>query len=613
MTNNTDAFKIGNFGFFKDPELKLRLTEDNLFDQISSDGIVEVWFGGNNVWIPDFGDFHVYVECDQTFFWDITDENGDRTKTGFTAMQIPYNPNFEPFTGDLIPVSKEEVFDYTYDSPSIGNNQLICSNLWFYTNYFSDEYYRYNLLLLDHSEGNFWPNEIGVRNTPMNDKLTIHSNEFIMGYRPKPEYMNQLAILKTLTSGAENKIMFKFKVDMEFLAENPMAKRKIRVFSQTDDTITYTLYPKNVNDILWWNNKRNFTNEYQRYLLDYGVSQYMPKDGNLDWADLEYEKYMTASNMILKVGSSYLRDISRDMQRLLNGEDIQVAGYSALIKDLYLEWVRENDKSNIAREIHEILKRVILTRKYFKGFTILAENMGITISIPGKPEVEGLTPPVIGESVTIIDFNGVKGYSNGYIPRSAREYLNPKPGYLYSGETGSGFYKILIAERECHLFCDMISDGGGWISIISGHATTVEYLSNFGDTYFIKDKIYRADGLGLGWEDESQPDMAFQLYNMPFNEVHFGVSGEYLDSSDSKGTLSAYTSSMGQVLEFKASPSQSLIVGGEVKFSSEARTISRYETTHLGGTGEMNSLTIKMGKNGVGYYARRYLSTVKVR
>jgi hypothetical protein len=613
MAENTDAFKIGNFGFFKDSELTMRLSEDNLYDQMKSDGTVDIWFGGTDVWIPDFGVFNIYIDCDQTFFWDILDGDGKRTKTGFEEIQIPYNPNFEAHEGDLIPVNKEEVFDYTFENPSSGDNQLISANLWFYTNLFLDEYYRYNLLLLDVSEGNGWPNEIGVRNTPMNDKLTIHDNEFIMGYRPKIEYMNQLAVLKTLISGPENKILFRLKVDLEFLTENPTAKRTIKVFSQTDDTIRYTLYPRSVDDILWRHNGRKFLNEYQRYLLDYGVMQYIPNDRELDWADRKYEEMMVSSNIVVQADDSYLRDIASDMTRIFNGEELHVAGYTAAIKEHFTEWFDENQKTNIVTTIYEILTRVILTRKYFKGFHLLAAEMNREVDIPGEPESPHLIVDPVGPTITIVKQDGVAGYTNGYIPHSALEYINPKPGYAYEGDIGSGFYKILIAERECHIFCDMVTDGGGWMVIIAGHATTPEYMSNFGDTYFIKNKMYTDEGYGLGWTNENTDLLVFQMYNSPFNQVKAIITGEHDNPEGSTGTLEFYTASAGAIISLVDNGTQRLVVDGVVIQDNVSSTIENMEVLSNQGTGDMNSLTIKIGRINEGYLARRFISELKIR
>jgi len=615
VPNNRDAFKIGNFGFFKDPGMKLRLSEDNLFDQMNSDGTVDVWLGGQDIWLPDYGTFNIHVTCDQTFFWDIIDENGNRTKTGFTAIQIPFNPNFKPAVGDLLPLNHDEVFDYTFESPSDGDNPLICSNLWFYNNFFMDEYYRYNLILIHQSEGNTWPNEIGARTTPMNDNLTIHDGEFIMGYRPKPEYMNQLAVLNKLISGPENKILFRLTVDLEYLANNPSAKRILKVFSQTDDVIRYTVYPRSVDDIIWRHKGRRFLNEYQRYLLDNGVTQYLPRDPELDWADRVYDEAMKASNRILNADTGYRDEIAQDMERYMDDPTVVLSGYSALVREHYLEWLKESTASDIVTELYPILRRVLYSRMYFKGFLTLSNLMGYGIEKPGTPELPGLTPAPVGPTVNIITVDGVKKYSNGYVPLSAKEYLNPKSGYAYDGDTGSGFYSILIAQQEVSVFCDMTTDGGGWMVLIAGPNVDIDYLSIFGDTYFIKNVMYTDQTKGIGWTPESGETLAFQMYNVPFNEVHALVSGEFDNPEGSSGELTFVTSSAGQILSVENDGSRQEVItqADGIILTDVIEDIENMNYESLHGTGDMNSLTIKMKNLIGGRYSRRFISFLRIR
>jgi len=390
--------------------------------------------------------------------------------------------------------------------------------------------------------------------------------------------------------------------------------RTIRVFSQTDDTIKYTLYPRSVDDILWRHKGRKFINEYQRYLLDYGVMQYLPNDRELDWADREYDKMMKSSNMVLKVDSSYLRDIASDMTRILNGEELHTAGYTSLIRDNFSVWLEENNSEVVVTGVYEILKRVLLTRKYFKGFHVLAEEMNRTVEIPGIEERPGLTPEYVGPIVGIVKRDGVYGYSNGYIPSSALEYLNPKPGYEYSGDTGSGFYKILIAQQECHVFCDMVTDGGGWMIIIAGHATSIDYLSNFGDTYFIKDRMYSNEEYGLGWVNNNNDLLAFQMYNMPFKEVRAKISGDYDNPVGSTGRMEFYTSSAGAIATISNNGSeQTVIADGTITMSDVTAKIENTTINSNQGTGDMNSLTVKIGVVEEGYFSRRYISELRVR
>lgn len=637
-----DAFKVGNFGFYRDSDLKMRLTDENLYDQIDANGWVTVWFGGHDIWLPDYGLFNVHVTCDKTFFWDIVDENGKRTKTGFSAIHIPYNPLMEPATGDIIPENPEEVFDYTYRTPATEESNLICANLWFYTNYFDDEYYRYNLLVLNKHDAP-WPNEVAVDSRPMNDRLKIFEDEYIVGYRPKIEYMNQLAVLKKVISGPENKIMFKLKVDLEFLSDNPDAKRRIRIFSTSDDNVKYLLYPRTEKDIIWRHHGRRFLNEYQRYLLEYGVMQYLPDDGMLDWADRIYDEFMKASNYVLKADSMNFRAVATDIDYILGGDKSRkLVGFSALIVPHFLKWLNENVKDDIVREQDEILYRVILTKKYFKGFQQLDEYMGGIVGafaesspLPkiwdGNTEtadgsymiVNGGENPDISwrnETISIVLKDGVRQFEDGYVPTSAKWYLNPdRDGYQYAGDIGNGLYKIRIAEQIVDVFCDMTTDGGGWMYIVTGDNTSLDYMSLFGDVQNIAGTLYRDERYGLGWGTNDGQYKTFQTFNLPFNEVKCKISGEYDNPVDGTGYLEFLTQSDGAILSFydssyDANDGQSLIVDGQTLISNSKENLVKYDIhSSQDSDGDVNVLTIKMRGDSNLPYTRRFIYMLCVR
>ncbi len=638
-----DGFKVGHFGFFRDPELKLRLDEENLYDQMDANGWVEVWLGGQDVWLPDYGLFNVYMTCKNTFYWDIVDENGKRTKTGFEAIHIPYNPHFEPYVGDIIPEHPEEVFDYTYGHYATEESPLISANLWFYTNYFDDEYYRYNLLVLKKGDKT-WPNEIAVDIRPMNDTLKIMPDEYIVGYRPKIEYMNQLAVLKRMISGPENKIQFKMKVDLKYLSEHPGAIRKIRVFTMTGDDVEYLLYPRSERDIIWRQHGRNFLNEYQRYLLQYGVMQYMPSDGTLNWGDEVYDEFMEASNYVLQMDASNLRAVVNDIDMILGGdENRHIAGYSKLIIPLFLKWFNENLKDDIVTEIEEILYRVILTRKYFKGFQKLDEylgnivgdfvdNTGLPTVWDGNVEIadgnyiianggETIETTVSTEVVNIVMIDGVRQFEDGYVPTSANWYLNPaNTDYRYAGAIGSGIYKIRVAEQVVEVFCDMETDGGGWMYIVTSETTSFDYMRQFGDTLDIERTFYSDEAFGIGWGENSGVDTTFQMYNMPFSEVKCKISGEYDNPVNGTGYLNFYTSSSGNIVKFaddsyNGGDGQSLIVDGVELITNSQENLVKYEihSAPAYDSGDINSLTIKMRGDSNIPYCRRFIYMLCVR
>ena len=447
-----NGFSIGRFGFFRDAELTMRLSDDNLYDQVGPDGWVNVWLGGRDIYLPEYGDFSVYLTSEQGFFWDIIDQNGNRTKDGFESMFIPYNPHMEPHSGDSMPADRSELFNQDAPTP-----KLICSNLWFYNNLFRDEYYRYNLIVLNSATSNGWPDEANAKIVPMNDTLTLEAGDYIVGYRPKPEYMNQLAVVRKMVSGVENSIMFKFKVDLEYMAQNPTEKRFLRVFTTSSDTAKFLVYPDQVEKVEWGQHSVPFMSEYNRFLLYHGIQKYSPSDAELRHAKDTHDKFMAKSNLVLQMDSLNMEHVIDDVTQVLAGEDVKIVGYSHEIIPLFVEWFYENKKIDVPEKTDEILRRIVLTNKYYKGFSMLAAAINSGIDDPdaidyaeGIPTQESSSP-----EINIIMVDGVRMFENGYVPTSANEYRYPTGDYRYSGETGNGLYKIRVAGRDVDVFCGM--------------------------------------------------------------------------------------------------------------------------------------------------------------
>ncbi|XP_062605704.1 angiopoietin-2-like, partial [Saccostrea cucullata] len=81
---------------------------------------------------------------------------------------------------------------------------------------------------------------------------------------------------------------------------------------------------------------------------------------------------------------------------------------------------------------------------------------------------------------------GWKYYCTGYtLPKDCQEYYN-------NGHTQSGVYGISPYRKRCHVvyvFCDMVTNGGGWTAIqrrrsgsVSFDRTWVDYKRGFGET-----------------------------------------------------------------------------------------------------------------------------------
>ncbi len=250
-------------------------------------------------------------------------------------MLIPYNIHMESHHGDIIPLNTIDVFGEKTITP-----KMICSNLWFYTNLFRDQYFRYNLIVLNSATSSGWPDEANSKIVPMNENVVLESGDYIVGYRPKPEYMNQLAVVKKIMSGKDNAILFKFKVDLDYLADNPEEERILKLFSMSDDVSEFLVYPNQVDNINWGTHKVPYMDEYNRYLLYHGIEMYSPSDNELRWAHELYEEFMYISNRILIMDPYNEAKVIHDIDRIMGGErDIRLVGFSYSVIPKFLEWV----------------------------------------------------------------------------------------------------------------------------------------------------------------------------------------------------------------------------------------------------------------------------------
>lgn len=623
-----NGLQVGQFGFFRDPDLTLRLQEENLYDQIDADGWINVWFGGTDVFLPEYGEFSVYITCKTTFFWDIVDSNGLRTKSGFSEMLVPYNPHIEPYFGDLIPENPEEVFPVTTTAKI-----AICSNLWFYTNLFKDEYYRYNLIVLNKNTSSGWPDEANAKILPMNDSVFLEDGDYIVGYRPKPEYMNQLSVIRKIISGRDNAIHFKLKVDLDYLAENPEAVRKLRIFSMSSDVSEFLVYPNQIDNINWKTHMVPYMDEYNRYLLYHGIQQYAPNEAELHGASQLYSKFMDASNLALKMDPYNKSKVISDIQRILDGEaDLKLVGFSYEIIPLFLEWMKENLAEDIPTDTKKILRRIVLTMKYFKGF----ENINVFFSktdglgsethtyalydgdnqlIDGDSTIADGGVSVLNANIVMVD--GVRMFSDGYMPTSALEYRFPEDGsgYHYSGAIGNGFYKIMIAGVEKEVFCDM--ENGGWMYLIVSGLDD-EYMSQFCDMSSIDSVKYYDNEYGIGWGTNDGIYYSLQFYNLPFSDIKVQLSGDYNNPENGTGYLEMVTGANGSVISFidgdeTGNYGQDVIVDGINVLPDNKTNLTKFNVGYKGDNDGMNTLTVKMRGDSNIPYCRRYVKMLAVK
>jgi len=64
--------------------------------------------------------------------------------------------------------------------------------------------------------------------------------------------------------------------------------------------------------------------------------------------------------------------------------------------------------------------------------------------------------------IKLVETGWIKQWSNWTQSKSCKEYLSPTLPYKYEGATWSGVYNIKPNSTVIPVYCDMVSDGGGW-------------------------------------------------------------------------------------------------------------------------------------------------------
>jgi len=539
-----DVMNIGQFGFYKDSELTEPLVDGQLFDQMDADGTINVWFGGKKLWIPEVGELEIMAKCEQTFLWEIVDENNKRTDEGLDTVFISRAELTEPHYGDLIPLNPEEVFDIYKPELSINRpDEIRASRLWFYNSLFKDQYYRYSVIAMPKTENSI--NEIDAKILPRNSAIKVPMYHWICGFRPKFEYYSKLSVLKKITSRPEGKIHFQIKIDMKYLYENPGIKRSIRIFSQSDDKVTMLVYQNDPNRVLWRNQRNPYKREFLNYIIFNAISIDLPDDGAFDEADKKYLKFMETSNMILNMDKANYYLLKKDIEAVINNQNRIYNGYSILVMDNFFTWLDYNKKGEFyTKNKSEILNMIVFLKKYYKGFSTLANDLGLTsIKSPySGPIIEHFAPD---QYKTIVTNIGGKEFSNGVREKKCLLYKNNTDNtYLYKGDIGNGYYWINGADGiDRRIWCNMDLDGGGWMLLFMASDTFNAYMENTIKTSEDTKEQFAYDlekGSSFNVPNDATIDIPWVFYNEIALDMYLENSDVSITIYNSNGLIAKY-------------------------------------------------------------------------
>lgn len=143
---------------------------------------------------------------------------------------------------------------------------------------------------------------------------------------------------------------------------------------------------------------------------------------------------------------------------------------------------------NLTIEFKVFSSGELITREAFELEVDKIRALGISISpLPNSKKITSQSLSSLFEQILqgaqnlsfgIISNNDVRSYYDGSVASSCQQYLTKNDKrYFYSGDTGSGKYLIKPdAGPAFTVYCDMVTDGGGWALIYTQMGTAYQKL-----------------------------------------------------------------------------------------------------------------------------------------
>lgn len=105
-------------------------------------------------------------------------------------------------------------------------------------------------------------------------------------------------------------------------------------------------------------------------------------------------------------------------------------------------------------------------------------------------------------NATLVSFGTYKGWADGTYAKSCKEYKNPLAGYLYSGSTGDGTYRIKPNSGAAFdVMCDQTSNNGGWTNVATTFGTYTNGLEQLNGSMGISNGISSTNKINGGYAD----------------------------------------------------------------------------------------------------------------
>ena len=103
-----------------------------------------------------------------------------------------------------------------------------------------------------------------------------------------------------------------------------------------------------------------------------------------------------------------------------------------------------------------------------------------------KQYAPGMASGSAGPAKTgVVQNSGYRAWEDGTVAASCQAYILGDATHAYTGATGDGIYRVNVNGTPSNVYCDMTSDGGGWMLALYANTVTAA------DDYFIRDVMVK--------------------------------------------------------------------------------------------------------------------------